>query len=784
MRRTLLALLASMLGIVPLKGLFSDWGWLPSAWLSMIVVIAPAALLRRRRAPGALDIWPGIVLLVPWLTLRFLSDTAVAGIIPTGRTWTALSQLLTQLHETTREEVAPIRTTVPVQLVICALVGLFAALIDLVAVVGRRGALAGVPLLVVFTVAGAVPRETVAWTWFVVGAAGFLLLLTLDSADLHSRWGRRIGGRPSGASGGRSGGGGSSGGGSGLAGIGAVPIAVIAIVLAVALPLLVPGEPRNLLSNAFHGNGGVDGLSGGSGSNGQINPYAALRGQLDRGEPRKLADVQMIGTSKTPPHYLRSNVLAEYSDAGWRVSSHGARESITDDDYRVESGDAPAAVQLEARIDVDGMRGNPVSFNYPERITGLPGDTGWSPTDQLLLDSSVGDDTTYTITFRQPEPTQAQLRAASDDIEPEVYSYLELPRDLPQYARNLTQRVTEGQSGQYAKARAIYDYFNDPENGFVYDLETKPGDSGSALVDFLQNKRGYCQQYAGAMGVMLREADIPARVVLGYLNSGPDAEGKFEVSTEDAHAWVEAWFEGVGWVPFDPTPAAGLPGGGGTLAWAPREGERTDGQTSSSAPSSAAPSTAQRPDATSNAPSPSASANAPQADAPSSAPAGWLVVVAVVLVVLALALLPAALRAARRRQRYQAARGSGEGSGGGSVDPLWAELIDTAADLGYVWSDARSPRQVADWLAPHLSRTADRLRILTDAVEQSRYAGTAGARGAAGTVLTRTDDLPHALRDVCAELREQRSAATRFRARFWPASLGWTVPFGTGRREL
>ena len=76
-------------------------------------------------------------------------------------------------------------------------------------------------------------------------------------------------------------------------------------------------------------------------------------------------------------------------------------------------------------------------------------------------------------------------------------------------------------------------------------------------MDFLDTKIGFCQQYAAAMGVMLRKAGVPARVVLGYMHPMPDGNGKFTVTTFDAHAWVEAYFTGIGWVPFDPTPVDG-----------------------------------------------------------------------------------------------------------------------------------------------------------------------------------------------------------------------------------
>ena len=71
------------------------------------------------------------------------------------------------------------------------------------------------------------------------------------------------------------------------------------------------------------------------------------------------------------------------------------------------------------------------------------------------------------------------------------------------------------------------------------------------------------------MGVMLRLAGVPARVVLGYAHDVPDATGSFTVTTFDAHAWVEAYFAGIGWIPFDPTPLDGISGGASNdLNWA------------------------------------------------------------------------------------------------------------------------------------------------------------------------------------------------------------------------
>ena len=152
--------------------------------------------------------------------------------------------------------------------VLAAGAGLLAAFVDLVAVVGRRPALAGVPLLVVFTVAGAVRRHPVSWVWFGATAIGFLLLLSIDARDEVRGWGRvipRAGeARPTAA----------------LA-VSGPRIAVIALAVAVVLPLVVPSRTSNLLANAFHNGNSRPRAARAIGAGGvSLDPFAALKGEL------------------------------------------------------------------------------------------------------------------------------------------------------------------------------------------------------------------------------------------------------------------------------------------------------------------------------------------------------------------------------------------------------------------------------------------------------------------------------------------------------------------------
>ncbi len=117
------------------------------------------------------------------------------------------------------------------------------------------------------------------------------------------------------------------------------------------------------------------------------------------------------------------------------------------------------------------------------------------------------------------------------------------------------RRIVGSPDSPYAAVLALESWFRH-RGGFVYD-EQPPRVGGAPLVSFVtKTKAGYCQHYAGAMAVMLRMLGIPTRVAVGF-TSGRLDDGKWVVTDHEAHAWVEVWFAGQGWVPFDPTPGRG-----------------------------------------------------------------------------------------------------------------------------------------------------------------------------------------------------------------------------------
>ena len=118
------------------------------------------------------------------------------------------------------------------------------------------------------------------------------------------------------------------------------------------------------------------------------------------------------------------------------------------------------------------------------------------------------------------------------------------------------QRVTARARSPYEATVAVERWLRS-DGGFVYEERPPLAVGLPPLADFVERtKQGYCQQFAGTMALMLRMLGIPARVAVGF-TSGTWAKGRWTVTDRDAHAWVEAWFAGYGWLTFDPTPGRG-----------------------------------------------------------------------------------------------------------------------------------------------------------------------------------------------------------------------------------
>jgi hypothetical protein len=198
----------------------------------------------------------------------------------------------------------------------------------------------------------------------------------------------------------------------------------------------------------------------------------------------------------------------------------------------------------------------------------------------------------YRIWSYVPDPSPAQLAASPARYPSATSRYLEVDgRELPAFAlagrdqvvdaffddpsytdfrryRPLYEaaaRVTRDADTPYETVLALEAWFRQ-RGGFRYD-ESPPLLKRSPLVGFVtRTKAGYCQHFSGAMAAMLRMLGIPARVAVGFTSGEKRADNTWLVTDHEAHAWVEVWFAGHGWIPFDPTPGRGTFGGAYSFA--------------------------------------------------------------------------------------------------------------------------------------------------------------------------------------------------------------------------
>lgn len=149
-----------------------------------------------------------------------------------------------------------------------------------------------------------------------------------------------------------------------------------------------------------------------------------------------------------------------------------------------------------------------------------------------------------------------QILTKLKDNSIEIYdTYLQLPENLPQRVKDLSASLVASSDNNYDKAKAIEKYL---ASNFSYNLDVRSTPRNRDFIDYFlfDQKEGYCSYFASAMAILARCAGLPSRYVEGYMlppEPVKDKNNSFVVTNMQAHAWVEIYFEGYGWLPFEPT---------------------------------------------------------------------------------------------------------------------------------------------------------------------------------------------------------------------------------------
>jgi transglutaminase-like putative cysteine protease len=766
-RMTLAAGAAVALGAAPLGAVFDEWRWLWYAWAAVATVTGAHLLARYLRLPAAMVPVFGAAGLLLYLTAVFCTEGALFGIIPTPDSLQLLRAGIDEGFQDINDFATPVPTTTGLVLLTAGALGLLTIVVDLVAVGLRRPAASGLALLALYAVPVAVVLGGIPWVLFAIAACGYLLLLLVEGRDRLAHWGRPVGAAPRSAS--------------AVTGLIQAPpdeapapltgqrIGAVAIALAVILPLLVPGLTGNTL-NKLSQTGVGDGTGNGSGG---LTEFAALRGELRRGEQVPLMTVT---TDLPRAQYLRTKVLDRYlDDKGWSASNLSADDRVADGVSLPPPDDQGSPTQVGYRTDVQ-LTGDyhdnylPVYY-WPSQVDRAGDGWRYDSGKSVIVSDRRHSDVSYTVSGSEPTPSVQELAVSpplTDEERDRLGTVLTIqPPRLPREVVNTTIETTAGLTSPYAKAKAINDFFTDGRHGFTYSETTIQGNSGSNLVDFLEKRQGFCEQYAATMAVMLRVLKIPSRVVIGYTPGNQGTDGKWTVTNHDAHAWVEAYFANVGWTYFDPTPLAD----GRTIspAYAPRP-QSSNGASSgasASANPSAGPTANQIPQEDLNPGGAGSDAQGSGLITPRR-----LLVTAIVIAVVLLLLVPAFVRVSIRRRRLRAAGGADAAA---AARAAWDEVVGTAADYGVPVRVSETPRGLARRLGHELDLDDDAsrgLRLVALAEERARYAVRAGVDG----------DLPDAVRAVRHGLRGEADRRRRWRATLLPPSTVRAARAGSSAR--
>jgi transglutaminase-like putative cysteine protease len=301
--------------------------------------------------------------------------------------------------------------------------------------------------------------------------------------------------------------------------------------------------------------------------NASINIFSSVPGKwkilasdnyeaLAFGKPDLGYDVLFQVKSTSHPLYFRTRSYDIYESWGWtnsptkqnQIPSNVTFESLPDSEYRQE---ITYEVINKSKTDMLLTAGEFLSVDIPVILHVLE-----DGNDIVTVSTSytMKPDAYYHMTASISTATISHLGEAGENYPRYIRTYnLQLPNRLPSQVRSLSRMITRNQDSPYNKVKAIFQYLSE----FKYIQEgTSPPADVDGVYDFLFNtKEGNCTNFASAMVILLRCADVPARISSGYILQQPDAsKGTYNIRPMDFHARPEVYFPGYGWIEFEATP--------------------------------------------------------------------------------------------------------------------------------------------------------------------------------------------------------------------------------------
>ena len=460
-------------------------------------------------------------------------DSAWFG-LPTMHTFHLAVAAAGQIGREAKIQIAPTPPLAP--LMLAGVAAVWAAVFSMHALAVRTGSplLALLPPISLLAFGDTVLEEVVKPQYGIFFLIGGLFLVFSDGLRRVRGWGPVWGGATS-APRGRS----------ASMGRGARRMGLACVAAAVLAPIALPG----------FGSKAVIDLSTPSG--GGLDPLVSIGAQLNRSTPVELFRVQSPVAA-----YWRTVALDSFDGTTWRPEPSQDQVEIQPQVSIAAPGLSPSVVvgqPFDQRFTMTHELGSQwLPAAYPPTLVTSDATLRYDVSSlSLSADGPLRTGTGYSVTTSAVQPTPDQLSQIVFPRRGQDVRYTELPNDLPASIAALATAWTKGEPNDYRKIVAIQDHLR----SFTYDTDVAPRDDALSMSDFLTvTKRGFCQQFASSMAVMLRTMGIPARVAVGF-TPGTFAPGTNTrvVTTGDYHAWVEVLFPTYGWLAFEPTPGRSNP---------------------------------------------------------------------------------------------------------------------------------------------------------------------------------------------------------------------------------
>lgn len=658
---------------------FSGWDFMNDFVPIVVVGHGVGLLLRRLRTPALVAVPIGALALVWVVAAIYYRDTFSWG-LPTSETWSTFRFELSSVREQFRVAVAPVIYGGGWDVLAAIGLAIAVTLADAFAFRAYARAETLVPGGVLFVFVGALgdDRLQVALTVVLV-AAGVLTTIVLRS--YHALEQRRTTRPPAlrlslPAAG--------------------VCVAVVALGAGYLGPRL-PGAAAEALYETRGGGGGITEV---------VNPLVDIRSRLTN-----RSDTELFRVRADVQSYWRSSALAEFDGTTWRLSERAESGGPTVE-ARVAGGQ-----QNRQQVTISALGGSLIPAAADPVQASPSSELRWVAATSTLVkaDGDLESGDVYDIVSIAPVLDTAVLGSATS-VDPPAAAFTEVPDDLPDVVEATARQVTAGSRSTFEAARALQGWFQEE---FDYSLEVQPGHGNSAIESFLRERVGYCEQFAGTYAAMMRTLGYPARVAVGFTWGTLDSDGRYSVRGRNAHAWPEVWFDGIGWVAFEPTPGRGAPNAEAYTGLPPQQdatesapdapgtGE-TDGAPVTTLPGARSdPSVFDFPEEFANQPDLDQTAEPQPTDESNRLP------FVVVLVALALLLLPAVVRQIRSRVGSDAAETK--------LARMWIECVDSVRDAGVPVRLADTPMETAATTAEHLPAVARPFADLAHVVTEVTY---------------------------------------------------------------